>query len=113
MFIFKQNESYSYLTDRKANENETNEGGPKRLTYPNGRSVCNMYLKVDPFLYQQVYENEGNSNDQMTITYLLFFLNKHVEFLNDVYGKLKFYDQNKNFYYQGLTFMIHRTKVLL
>lgn len=71
-----------------------------------------MYLKVDPFLYQEVFANEGNSNDQMTITYLLFFLNQQVEFLNSVYGQLKFFDANKRNYYQGLKFMIHRTKVM-
>ena len=73
--------------------------------------MCNMYLKVDPFLYEEVFVNEGNSNEQMTITYLLYFLNQQVEFLNSVYGELKFFDRNNKNYYQGLKFMIHRTKV--
>ena len=50
-------------------------------------------------------------NVDTTITYLLFFMNKHVEFLNSVYNSLPFYDSNKEKYLIGVQFMIHRTKV--
>lgn len=89
-----------------------NEIRPKRLNFPGGKSVCNMYLKVDPFLYEEIYRNEGNQNDQMTIKFLLVFLNKHVEFLNNVFGDIKFFDSEHVNYYQGLKFMIHRTKLI-
>ena len=48
----------------------------------------------------------------MTITYLLFFINKQVEFLNSVFSKIKFYDAAKENFYTGLKFLIHRTKII-
>lgn len=31
-----------------------------RIRFPGERNVCHLYLRVDPFLYQEIYENEGN-----------------------------------------------------
>jgi hypothetical protein len=39
-------------------------------------------------------------------------MNKHVEFLNSVFNNMKFYNANKDEYYIGIKFMIHRTKVI-
>ena len=37
-----------------------NENEAIRLNFPDKRTVCNLYLKVDPTLYTEVYNNEGN-----------------------------------------------------
>lgn len=83
-----------------------------RIPFPEMRTVCNLYLKVDPILYNEIFKNEGNRNPETTITYLLFFMNKHVEFLNSVFNSIKFYDAAKEKYFIGLKFMIHRTKIM-
>jgi hypothetical protein len=31
-----------------------------RLNFPNERTMCSLYLRVDPFLYKLVFQNEGN-----------------------------------------------------
>lgn len=48
---------------------------------------------------------------EKTTTFLLFYLNKHVEALNSIYNGLEFFDPNKEKYLVGLQFMIYRTKV--
>jgi hypothetical protein len=48
---------------RDINENKENHSRKKRqsTTSPyNGLDTCNMYLKVDPILYNTIYSNEGN-----------------------------------------------------
>lgn len=47
-----------------------------------------------------------------TTTFLLFYLNKHVEALNSIYNNLPFYDSTKENYFVGLQFMIYRTKII-
>ena len=49
----------------------------------------------------------------MTVSYLVFFMNRLVEFLNTVFSEIEFFDQSKESYYTGLKFMIHRTQVFL
>ena len=39
---------------------ESNENQPVRLNFPDKRTVCNLYLKVDPTFYTEIYNNEGN-----------------------------------------------------
>jgi len=46
---------------------ESKENQPLRLNFPDKRTVCNLYLKVDPTLYQEIYNNEGNQ--------VIYFLN--------------------------------------
>jgi len=101
----------SHWTRRSGTDRSQEVNVTERLNFPDHRSVCNMYLKVDPFLYAEVYKNEGNEDDIVTARYLLFFLNKQVEFLNEIFGTIKFFDAKKTKYYQGIKFMIHRTKV--
>ncbi len=107
--IEESEELGKYHWTRRSGAESVNE--TERLNFPDHRSVCNMYLKVDPFLYDEVYNNEGNEDAEITARYLLFFLNKQVEFLNDVFGSVKFFDVDNKKYYQGIKFMIHRTKV--
>jgi hypothetical protein len=33
---------------------------PARLQFPGKRTMCNLYLRVDPILYREIYRNEGN-----------------------------------------------------
>ncbi len=46
--------------------NELNKTLPRmkrsteRLYFPNNNSVCNLYLKVDPILYKEIYLHEGD-----------------------------------------------------
>ena len=63
---------------------------PKRVQFPEQRTMCDLYLRVDPQLYTEIYNNEGNEDNVKTVSFILFYLNKHVEALNSVYnGNLK------------------------
>lgn len=60
-FFFKSEDNLTNKTFEESNQYSRRSGElPKRLNFPDGRSVCNMYLKIDPFLYEEVYNNEGN-----------------------------------------------------
>ena len=82
-----------------------------RLQFPDMRTVCSLYLKVDFILYKEIYDNEGNRNADTTNTFLLYLLNEHVKFLNSVYHTLPFFDARRHAYFIGLQFMIHRTRI--
>ena len=83
-----------------------------RMDFPNKRTICNLYLRVDPQLHAEVFNNEGNRDLEKTTTFLLFYLNKHVEALNAIYNSVQFYNADKDKYYVGLQFMIYRTKII-
>ncbi len=108
---------------REANEKSSspNNGGrksrreatdPQRVKFPNDRTICNLYLRVDPQLHTEIYNNEGAHDMDKTTTFLLFYLNKHVEALNSIYNGLQFFDAQKEKYLIGLQFMIYRTKII-
>ena len=50
------------------NENDQNEKAVK-LNFPDKRTVCNLYLKVDHVLYNEIFKNEGN---QVSFEFVLF-----------------------------------------
>lgn len=85
---------------------------PQRLNFPNQRTMCDLYLRVDPQLYAEIFRNEGNEDHVKTVSFILFYLNKHVEALNSIYNGLKFWDADKAKYYVGVQFMIYRTKII-
>lgn len=33
---------------------------PERVRFPGDRSICNLYLRVDPQLHAEIFNNEGN-----------------------------------------------------
>jgi hypothetical protein len=84
---------------------------PKRIKFPDDRTICNLYLRVDSQLHAEIFNNEGNRDNEKTTQFLLFYLNKHVEALNTIYNGLQFFESNKEKYLIGLQFMIYRTKV--
>jgi hypothetical protein len=43
---------------RQANESPVSEA--KREEFPNKRTICNLYLRVDPQLHTEIFNNEGN-----------------------------------------------------
>ena len=100
------NENYA----KRKHKRQLNE--PQRIKFPNDRTICNLYLRVDPQLHTEIFNNEGNRDPDKTYTFLLFYLNKHVEALNSIYNGLQFFDSNKEKYLIGLQFMIYRTKVI-
>lgn len=124
----------SKRSDNEESRNENELQNSTRLEFPDSRTVCNLYLKVDWVLYKQVFHNEGNKvrpeayfslfhrffiifllifkNPETTISYLLAFLNRHVQFLNKIYNDLPFFDAEKQRYFIGVQFMVHRTKVI-
>jgi len=115
---------YSFVEDaqdhKKKYSKEANEGrGPRkkrddatRTHFPANRTVCNMYLKVDPKFYREIYRNEGNQDHEATVRFLMSYLQKHVEALNSIYSILPFYNEIKNEYYIGVRFSIHRTRLM-
>ena len=42
------------------NRTERTKRSLERLYFPNNKSVCNLYLKVDPILYKEIYQREGS-----------------------------------------------------
>jgi hypothetical protein len=46
-----------------------NENRKKRAAtpFPDGKSVCGLYMRVDQYYYNQIYSNEGNK-----VSYLNF-----------------------------------------
>lgn len=80
---------YSYVEDsqdhRSKYSKEANEarGSRKkredstRIHFPANRTVCNMYLKVDPKFYREIYRNEGNQVRYLTKYLVVFFLFQH------------------------------------
>jgi hypothetical protein len=119
-FSFVESESdkkfnkYSREANEKYKKRDTEQQPQqeaKRIEFDEKRTICNLYLRVDPQLHNEIYNNEGNRDADKTTTFLLFYLNKHVEALNTIYNSLPFYDSAKESYYIGLQFMIYRTKV--
>lgn len=49
---------YSKEANTKKTKRQTSEA--KRLEFPNKRTICNLYLRVDPQLHTEIYFNEGN-----------------------------------------------------
>ena len=49
---------YSKEANTKKFKRQTSEA--KRLEFPNKRTICNLYLRVDPQLHTEIYFNEGN-----------------------------------------------------
>ena len=82
------------------------------MTFPDQRTMCDLYLRVDPQLHAEIFRTEGNEDNAKTTAFILFYLNKHVEALNTIYNGLQFFDSNKENYFVGLQFMIYRTKII-
>jgi len=91
---------------------ETLNPEPKRLTFPDQRTMCDLYLRVDPQLHAEIFKTEGNQDNAKTTAFILFYLNKHVEALNAIYNGLQFFDSTKDTYFVGIQFMIYRTKII-
>jgi hypothetical protein len=83
-----------------------------QINFPNDKSVCTLYLRIDPFLYQTIFNNEGNKNDKTTQSFLIYYLIQQVNALNTIYGSTKFFADSTR-YYTGLSFKITRIKVIL
>jgi hypothetical protein len=55
---------------KEANIGEQTVQREKRQTqteksFPNGNSVCTLYLRADPLIYQAIYNNEGNKVNEL------------------------------------------------
>lgn len=64
---FYQNENpfedKKFKYSKEANNNDNHGNRQKRATrveFPQAKSVCSLYLKVDPFYYNQIFNAEGN-----------------------------------------------------
>lgn len=101
-----------HTNKRAAIKDKGTKKSPKRIKFPDQRTMCDLYLRVDPQLYTEIFNNEGNEDHVKTVSFILFYLNKHVEALNSIYNGLKFYDADKSRYYVGVQFMIYRTKII-
>jgi len=85
----------------------------KRATqkeFPLGKSVCSLYLKIDPYYYNEIYRNEGNSNPQTTLNYITAYMTRYVSNLNNIFKNIQFFESS-NSYYQGIQFQVQRLKI--
>lgn len=78
--------NFQHERTRREAKQQQNSGAPKRVQFPEQRTMCDLYLRVDPQLYTEIYNNEGNEDHVKTVSFILFYLNKHVEALNAVYN---------------------------
>jgi hypothetical protein len=106
------NNKHKQIKRNTIHNNNNNNQEPKRLTFQDNRSMCDLYLRVDPQLHAEIFKTEGNQDNAKTTAFILFYLNKHVEALNAIYNGLQFYDSTKDSYYVGIQFMIYRTKII-
>lgn len=51
------------------------QNGPERIKFPNDRTICNLYLRVDPQLHTEIFNNEGGGVS-LIILFNLFNYNK-------------------------------------
>lgn len=56
-------------TDSTATSDSSSNGEPKRLEFPNKRTICNLYLRVDPQLHTEIFNNEGNKVNFSSLFY--------------------------------------------
>ena len=45
---------------KRANEIRREKDARNRIEFPDGKSVCKLFLKVDKILYNEIYKKEGN-----------------------------------------------------
>jgi hypothetical protein len=62
---FKKRDTTDTTTSDSSSGND-----PKRLEFPNKRTICNLYLRVDPQLHTEIYNNEGN---RVNFSFFLFY----------------------------------------
>jgi len=73
------------------------------------RTCCQMYIRVDPTLWDIVYKNEGLYVKEATIHALVTFLYRTVTAANTIYRSVKF-QSNGDFFYR-FTLRIKRIRV--
>ena len=54
-----ENENPAFKYTQSANKRQKRQSGTQQ-TFPYGQSVCGLYLKVDPYLYDWIFNREGN-----------------------------------------------------
>ncbi|CAF0878218.1 unnamed protein product [Brachionus calyciflorus] len=100
--LIAESETYKYSKEANLRNKRQSQ------TFPDGKTVCSLYLKIDPFLYDTIYNKEGNKNEVLTRSYLLYYLNQQVSSLNN---KFKAISSSVSSYFQTLLFRIYRTKI--
>lgn len=53
---------------RQKRDAQTKE--PERVKFPGDKTICNLYLRVDPHLYTEIFNNEGNKVN-LRVSYFL------------------------------------------
>ncbi|CAF1006797.1 unnamed protein product, partial [Brachionus calyciflorus] len=82
-----------------------------RLLFPNDSNVCNLNLNIDPYFYERIYKKEGHKDQNKTMSYILLMLKIQIEFLNDIFNPIEFYNYDKSGYYTGVRFIIEQLKI--
>lgn len=96
---------------QKRNDNLTvTENYKKRFLKPfvGGSNICSMYLKVDPFFYNEIFKDEGGGNHEKTIKFIVAFVHKNVNYLNAVFKKQILTETG-----ESINFVPFRIKVIL
>ena len=60
-------ESNKNFHKKRNSDSLTEDVKPARLQFPDKRTVCNLYLRVDPTLYIEIFKNEGNRVNALLI----------------------------------------------
>lgn len=103
---------YKYSAEANVKSNSRQKRAASQTQFPQSKSVCSLYLKVDPDYYNQIFNSEGDQNDDTTMSYIVSYLSSYVDNLNTIFTPLQlFTDTTKTSYYQGVSFKIYRIKV--
>ncbi len=65
----RQQSKRDLIKQNLSDENNQNEKAVK-LNFPDKRTVCNLYLKVDHVLYNEIFKNEGNQVSLLQVFYI-------------------------------------------
>ncbi|RNA27853.1 disintegrin and metallo ase domain-containing 10 isoform X1 [Brachionus plicatilis] len=97
---FDESESFKYSREANLRKKRQTE------TFPDGRNVCNLYLKIDPYLYDTIFNNEGGQDDILTRNYLIYYLEKQVESLNSIFNQI-----TTSGFFQNLRFITENIRI--
>ncbi|CAF1195014.1 unnamed protein product [Adineta steineri] len=106
----KMQKESEYLSRNQDNDFDYNSRSKRQTINNTERTCCYIYIRIDPTLWNLVYNNEGLNEKEATIHALVTFLYRVVTAANTVYRSVKF-QSNGDFLYR-FTLRIKRIRIL-
>lgn len=109
-----RNENEKYKYSKKANDENPHSRHKRaaRKEFPQAKTVCSLYLKIDPSFYNRIFNSEGNGNPDTTVSYITSYMSSYVDNLNRIINPIQFFTDTSNTdFYSGVEFKIYRLKI--